>query len=758
MLFSVVIMCALTQRLETLQNLPFERHGLRYTQPAVNWDEAFPLGNGILGALVWGDGFPLNISLDRTDLWDLRPVPEFYSDEYSYALMRQWEKEGNYDALVQLYEQPYHRPAPTKIPAGRIEIRLPKGAIFREAYLPVRNGVARLYFGENITVQIWIHTEIPVGIIQIEGSDQSRITLKAPPFAGKKDERISKGFVMGDLSQLGYDPPIESEDESHAAFRQQGWGGFSFAVHLTKRHQENATLLAWSIASSFETPEPESLARSRAEAALDDLETLRKTHDSWWNRYWQKGWISIPDPAIEHQYYMDMYKFGAAARRSAPPITLQGPWTADDGKLPPWKGDYHHDLNTQLSYWPCYSGNRLEEGLGFLDWLWENRPQAEAWTRRFFDMPGLNVPMTTDIHLNQIGGWRQYTHSATTGAWLAHHFYLHWLFSQDREFLETRAYPWLEACAIFLEAITRERDSDGSRTLPLSSSPEINDNRPEAWFPTITNYDNALIRWTFEKTAELAIELGDTESSTKWRTVLTEMPPIALAKTGGLAIAKGFPLKESHRHFSHVMAFHPLAIIHRHKSEEDARIIEATLADLQRLGSQWWTGYSFSWLASLAAWAGNGDAAVHALTIFANAFVLRNSFHCNGDQSGKGYSNFTYSPFTLEGNFAFAAAVHELLLQSHAGFIEIFPAIPTHWESCAFSSLRAAGAFLVSASRENNQLRECTIISETGKIPIVRCPWTGRIASLDSTIWQEVALVEQNGRQWQIRPRPTSEG
>ena len=106
--------------------LPFEEHGLQYDKPAMVWDEAMPLGNAILGALVWGDGQPLNISLDRTDLWDMRPVPEFHSDDYKYSIMRRWEKEKRFEDLIALYEEPYNRPAPTKIPAGRIELVIPE--------------------------------------------------------------------------------------------------------------------------------------------------------------------------------------------------------------------------------------------------------------------------------------------------------------------------------------------------------------------------------------------------------------------------------------------------------------------------------------------------------------------------------------------------------------------------------------------------------------------------------------------------------
>ena len=731
------------------EQAPFERHGLLYAEPALVWDEAFPLGNALLGALVWGDGQPLNISLDRTDLWDLRPVPEYYSDDYRYSIMRQWEKEERYDELIALYETPYHRPAPTKIPAGRIEIVFPEAA-FKEGRLTLHDGTAEVHFDNGAVARVWIHAEETIGVIEVDNAPGAELRLNAPDFAGEEDDSPADGFVMGALSQLGYDAPDARAGDNYLAYEQRGWGAFSFAVHVCRRDRENGFTAAWSIASSFEQGAPAAVARQRAEAALENTAALRASHESWWRGYWDKAWIRVPNATIERQWYLDMYKFGAAARRNAPPITLQGPWTADDGRLPPWKGDYHHDLNTQLSYWPCYSGNRLELGLGFLDWLWDNRDAARDWTRRFFEMPGLNVPMTTDLELKQIGGWRQYTHSATTAAWLAHHFYLHWQYSQDKEFLETRAYPWLEACAVFLEAITSERDADGQRALPLSSSPEINDNRPEAWFPSITNYDNALIRWTFEKTAELADALNKPDAAQRWRDALAEMPPLALAEDGALLVAEGHPLEGSHRHFSHLMAIHPLGLIDRSQGPDQARIVAATFDELQRLGTDWWTGYSFSWLASVAARAGDGDAAADALELFARAFVLRNSFHCNGDQTGEGHSKFTYRPFTLEGNFAYAAGLNEMLLQSHTDVIEVFPAIPDDWRDVSFTNLRAVGAFLVSARRKDGAVVLLVIESETGNAPTIKCPWTGATGALDSPdMWTDMKVV-RDGNKWTL--------
>jgi len=717
---------------------PAPKHGLHYTQPATSWDEGLPLGNGILGALIWGDGRPLRISLDRTDLWDLRPVPEFYSSQYTYQTVRQWHQEGRHADLIRLLEAPYHRgAAPTKIPAGRIELTLNNSARFVEATLDLQEAMASAQWADGTQLRAFLHALEPVGFIAISSHRTVSVRLMAPPFGRGGNDTGSEE----DLARLGYPAPMETGGVEWQAFMQQGHAGFLFAVYVAWLEKAGEWLAAWSVASSREGENPLVLARERVQRALImGFDEMARSHRAWWQSYWQKSTISLPNPILERQWYLEQYKFGAASRRGSPPITLQGPWTADNGKIPPWKGDYHHDLNTQLSYWPCYSSNHLEEGLSFLDWLWDTRENCMEWTRRFFHMPGLNVPMTADLNNNQIGGWRQYTHSATTAAWLAHHFYLHWRYSMDRAFLKERAYPYLRDASIFIEAITAECDRDGKRTLPLSSSPEIHDNRPEAWFSTITNYDLALIHWLLAATAELADEQGLSEEAAHWRHIRSEMPDFAYGEDRRLLIADGHPLQESHRHFSHLMAIHPLGLIDWEDGPAAQQTIRAALAELDRLGTNYWCGYSFSWLANLAARAREGKRAEQALEIFATAFTLRNSFHCNGDQSGKGYSRWTYRPFTLEGNFAAAAGIQEMLLQSQCGKIRIFPAIPEDWEDVAFTTLRAEGAFLVSARRTKGRTEYVEITSEQGGTCCLVSPFSGEEVVLSMQPSERIAL------------------
>ncbi len=706
-----------------LFHFPEPSHGLLYTNPATVWDEAMPLGNGALGALVWGDGHPVKISLDRTDLWDLSPVPEFSSAEYGWPQMRQWHSQGKDDGLKRLYEKPYGLPAPTKIPAGRIEIELSGETTFQKAFLNLRDASAQLDFSPGLRMRVFTHALKPVGFIQVEQGRGGGTTeavngipiiarLVPPPFSGQAPATLG-GSDAGGLAQLGYPAPVVSAGPNFQNYFQPGTNGFSFAVALRWKKEDQTWLGAWSIASSLESPDPLETANARAEEALRGSYMIQFVdHRAWWRDYWYQSSVSLPNALLERQWYLEQYKFGSASRRGSPPVNRQGPWTADNGGLPPWKGDYRHDLNTQLSYWPGYAGNHLDEGLALLDWLWITRSNCLSWTRRFYGLPGLNVPGAADLKNNPIGGWPQYAHSATTGAWLAQHFYWHWKFSADRDFLKTRAFPYLRDASQFLEAFTVEKDSAGRRTLPLSSSPEINDNRPEAWFKTVTNHDLALARWLFSATSELADELKMVEEAAHWRTVLLEMPEFSLGDDGRLLVAQNVPLPDSHRHLSHLMAIHPLGLIDPSQGRDAIKTMEASVRDLDRLGTDAWCGYSYAWFASLLARLHEGERAERSLEIFCSAFTLRNSFHCNGDQSGKGYSKFTGRPFTLEGNFAMAAGLQEMLLQSHRGRIEVFPAIPSHWTNVSFTTLRAQGAFLVSAGRRDGQTTQVIIQAE----------------------------------------------
>lgn len=471
---------------------------------------------------------------------------------------------------------------------------------------------------------------------------------------------------------------------------------------------------------------------------VKEFSTAYKEHAAWWEAYWNRCEISLPDSVLERQWYLEMYKFGSSSRKDAPPICLQAVWTADNGQTPPWRGDFHNDLNTQLSYWPGYASNHLEESEVFTDWLWRIKDNSEAFTRRFFGVEGMNVPCIATLEGRNIGGWNQYSHSPTAGGWLAHHFYLQWKYSADNVFLKERAYPWVKEVARYFENVS-VKGKNGKRKLPLSSSPEINDNRIDAWFKETTNYDLACILFTYKAAAEMAESLGLSDEAKHWNGQRSEWPDLARDATG-LTIAPGYPLRYTHRHLSNMLAIHPLGLLDVSQGKEAEHLIKRSIHHFEEMGTGGWVGYTYAWLANLQARVFDGDAAARSLHIFAKAFCSPNSFHLNGDQLRKGYSGFTYRPFTLEGNFACASAIQEMLLQSHTGTIRVFPAIPESWRNASFRNMRAMGAFIVSADYKDGKVNRIVVRSEKGGKLRIFNPFTNKVEEKEMGIGETLVL------------------
>ncbi len=703
-----------------------EDHNLVFSELARTWDEAIPLGNGILGNLVWQKDGRLRFSLDRSDLWDLRPMENIDFDTWKFKDVYEHWKADQYEKVHAAFDVPYNQlAAPSKIPAAALEFDMAALGEIVSVRLDLASATCLVEWGNGCRLTTFIHGQKPVGWYRFENIPGDLGIELIPPAYDIKGDRQQVDQAMSDLDQLGYPPGEILVTEDAITYRQQGWDDFSYQVHTRWKAGKKTLEGCWAISSAnpgwVENPPADQVV---ADEIGKGYRASFKEHACWWRDYWNRSRIDIPDALLEKQYYLEMYKFGAAARSDAPPIALQSVWTADNGKLPPWKGDFHHDLNTQLSYWPAYAGNQLHLEEGFLNWLWKCRPAFRRYTRDYFGVEGMNVPGVTTLEGEPMGGWIQYSMGQTVGAWLAHHFYLHWRYTMDRDFLEQRAYPWLREAATFLERVSVSTQ-DGKRKLLMSSSPEIYNNSREAWFEEMTNFDLGLILWTFEKAAELAQELGLENEAAHWQQIGSEWPELAVDEETGLMFAPGFPYNESHRHFSHLMAYHPLGLLDISGGDADRKVILNTLDNLEKQGTEWWTGYSFSWQGNLYARALEGEKAARVLRLFAECFCLKNSFHVNGDQCQAGHSRFTYRPFTLEGNFAFASGIQEMLLQSHTGVIQIFPAIPSGWKDAGFDQLRARGAFLVSAALEGGKVREFQIHSEKGGTVSIRNPFAG---------------------------------
>jgi len=689
------------------------------------WDEAIPLGNGMVGALIWQKQGKLRFSLDRADLWDLRPMENLKTPEWKFGWVYDQWKKNDYKPVQQNFDVPYNKsPAPSKIPGAALEFDVSSLGEVASVHLYVAEAVCEVTWENGVKLFTFVHATEPVGWYRFEGIESELpFNLIPPPYILKGESAAENPVAGQDLRRLKYPEGIVDKKQNAITYNQEGWGGFKYQVTTEGKHSDNTMQGCWSISSEFpgweKKPSASEVVSKNITVGIKDAYL---SHSNWWEKFWSKSTIQVPDSTLQKQWHLEQYKFGSAARVGAPPISLQAVWTADNGKLPPWKGDFHHDLNTQLSYWPAYSGNHLEEEVGFLDWLWKYKDTFKKYTKDYYETEGLNVPGVSTLTGDPMGGWIQYSFGPTVSAWLGQHFYLHWRYSMDREFLKQKAYPWIKDVAVYLDAVSVVGDNK-LRKLPISSSPEMHNNSKEAWFGKTTNFDLALIRWTFEKASELASELNLKNDVAKWTAILEEWPQLAIDTETGLMIAPGVTFDESHRHFSHQLGYHPLGVVDFSKGKEHQKIIENTIKNLDNKGTDWWTGYSFAWMGGLKARAFDGQGAVEYLQKFATSFCLPNSFHVNGDQSGTGLSKFTYRPFTLEGNFAFASALQEMLIQSHTGVVYVFPAIPSSWKDASFDQLRTEGAFLISAKKEKGQVKIVDVKSEQGGILKLKNPF-----------------------------------
>jgi alpha-L-fucosidase 2 len=678
------------------ESYPPVNQNLVLSAPITSWDEAIPLGNGLLGGLLWGNDNRIRLSLDRGDLWDERP-----SAEPGWWKKRTWKVGGDWD-------EPYNGATPTKLPAGRLEIALNASQQVKSFELNLATAEGRTCLADGTRIDCFFSAVDKVALLRIPGPEPEALELV--PSGARKQGGDAGPSSGGAVSKLGY-PPARMGKEGRAQwYIQEAANGLKYCACVETRRVGDKTLVAVTVSSSNDGPEVIGLARQRCAAALKSgYAAMFKAHVAWWHAFWGKSQVHLPEPEMQRYYVLCEYFYGAASRRGAPPMPLQGVWTTDNGGLPPWKGDYHNDLNTQMTYIGYHGAGHFEEGACYLDFLWNLTPAFREFARDFYNTGGLAVPGVMSLAGQPLGGWGQYSLSPTMSAWSAHLFYLHWRYTMDDSFLRTRAYPWCSGVGTAMLGLLKP-DSNGILKLQRSSSPEIFDNSSRAWLIPNSNYDLMCLKMLFLSLGEMAGACGKSTEVTKWGNAAKALGDFHADANGMLLVDAKTPLPYSHRHLSNLIGLYPFNLITCEGGETASQRIKASLAQWDQLGTSQWCGYSWAWMSCLRARVGDAETAVRDLDVFVKAFILRNGFHVNGDQTHSGFSSITDRPFTLEGNFIAAQAVHEMLLQSWSPtpgqrdteVLRLFPATPWRWHDASFTDLRAEGGHRVSARRENN--------------------------------------------------------
>lgn len=690
---------------------------LHFEKTILHWDEALPLGNGDLGCLVWNSADKLRFSLDKGGIWDCSHPPEEQPD-FTYADLRKCVRRKKQRAIRKKYDDCYCRTTPTKLPAGKLilDLGVDENVV---SDLCLHTAEAVLSIG-NIRVSAFVHANENYGLIAINKTGV-KLAIENPKYGGPKKplfSYLSRGTVQS-LKNLHYPPASfgkERKDGIEYQYFIQPTSDRFYGIMAARTEINGKTLIAYTVGVDRSNDFVDNCKQTVYAALQTGYAPAFETHTAWWAQYWQKSGLTLPDKLLEKQWHVNQYFLGSCSRKQRFPMPLQGVWTADNGALPPWKGDYHHDLNTQMSYTSYLKANRLEQGECLIDYLLNMAPAGRRFAKTFYHAEGLCLPSVMDIEGHALGGWCQYALSPTNQLWLCQIMARYYYFTKDRAYFD-KIYAYLQETGQFLMCILEEKD--GVYKLPLSTSPEIHDNTQKAWMTANTNYDLALIRAFVADMIRFDRDAGNEASAEIWEARLKKLEPLAVNEHHVLMLSPDESPYASHRHHSHCMPIYPLKTL-EYTTRENREIIDSTIQDLERHGISEWVGFSVGWMAQLYIVQRKGEKACGMLRDFFHYNCTQNGFHVNGDFQSKTSFKLKYRLFTLEGNFIAADAIQEMLLYSEWGKIRLFPATPAAWADVAFETFRAFGGLLISAKMEQHKIiylkieatADCTFLIE----------------------------------------------
>jgi alpha-L-fucosidase 2 len=412
------------------------------------------------------------------------------------------------------------------------------------------------------------------------------------------------------------------------------------------------------------------------------------------------------------------YLLIASSRGNSPlPANLQGVW--NNSTTPPWRSDYHVNINLQMNYWPAETTNLSETTAPLFDFVDALVPPGRVTAREMFGADGWVVhSQTNPFGFTGVIGYPLAFWMPDAGGWLAQHYWEHYQFTQDKRFLKERAYPLMKELAAFWMDELQVDPRDGKLVVSPSFSPEHGDYSAGAAMPQQIVWD------LFTNLSEAAPLVGESAAyRARLASVLSRLDP-------GTRVGSWGQLQEwkedwddptdQHRHTSQLFGLHPGRQIIPAESPELAAAAVKTLEGRGDGG----TGWSKAWKINFWARLLDGNHSHKMLSEQLKTSTLKNLWD-------------THPPFQIDGNFGATAGVAEMLLQSHTGVVDVLPALPDLWaDQGSYDGLRARGAITVGATWASGAASELRIRPDRSR----------KVALRNKMFAGPFTLTDQHGR------------